>query len=142
MEAPMDFNTPDFDDAKNWISKKRKKHEPWDRILMACKENENGLIMFLKNQQDDNDWPKEITPEVWRILVNNAESEENKTKALDQAEEMAQICNPENEINSKFSVPQSPSSAWQRYANYLKEQDYPEITLRSKEICAYSNNHM
>lgn len=132
MKATKDFSTSEFDDAKNWITKKRKdKHETWDRIRMACKGNENGLITFLKNQQDDNDWPKEITPEVWRILVNNAESEENKTKALDQAEEMAQLCNPDNEINSRFTVPQLPNSAWQRYVKYLREQDYPEITIQN-----------
>ena len=100
---------------------------------MACKENENGLIMFLKNQQDDNDWPKEITPEVWKILVNNAKEEEDKINNLDQSEKMAQICNPDNEINSKFRAPQIPSSAWQRYANYLKEQDYPEVTIKNIE---------
>ena len=82
---------PYFYPCKKWIEVKREKGKEWEDIFYACKKNEEQLAEFLRVRIDEDDWPEEMTCELWKQFVFGMKVAEERSIALQKAGGMATL---------------------------------------------------
>ena len=119
------LNDTKYDRTKGWIKDRRNRQRSWEDIRFAMKKNETGLISFLENRVEEDDWP-EITVEEWYCLVElQKEAEEQR---LEECRAARQCQLNDSEQNLDIRVPDSDRSSWQLYRKHLIEDNGFEET--------------
>lgn len=119
------LNDTKYDRTKGWIKDRRNRQRSWEDIRFAMKKNEAGLISFLENRVEEDDWP-EITVEEWYCLVElQKEAEEQR---LEECRAARQCQLNDSEQNLDIRVPDSDRSSWQLYRKHLIEDNGFEET--------------
>ena len=113
----------EYDDVRHWISKKRNRNIPWESLLYACRDNEEGLKQFLNVQKENDDWPEELSVGGWYDLIRMLKGEEERRKSIQEANRAAEIHDPSCE-NLNLTIPSSPVSSWQLYKKHLLEDNH------------------
>lgn len=73
------YDTPNHDDCRRWIQRRRERGATWEQLQLACKNTEEQLISFLRSRQEEDDWPTFSVAE-WKELVSELEEYEDKQK--------------------------------------------------------------
>ena len=113
----------DYDDCRKWIRKKRNKDMSWEALLLAGKESEEKLGEFIAYKVEDEDWPKSLTVDLWKQLVQAMEESERKKIQLQKAKRMAELRDGTQE-NNRVVIPEDERSSWQLYKKHLKENKH------------------
>lgn len=130
------LNDLKYDLPANWISTRREKDKgryTWDSLRLAGKSDEAGLMAFLERQIEDNDWPEDLTPEIWKELVAREEQNEKDNILRQQVNLQASLTRGEI---SHFTVPAAPFSTWQLYKQRLKDKGYSAQSIHDIEQSA------
>ena len=114
--AMSKYDTPNYDDCRRWIQRRRERGAAWDHLQLACKDTEEQLISFLKSRQEEDDWPTFSVAE-WKELVSELEEYEDKQKNLDfQGNDGALF---DVKQDNGLTVPENEKSSWQLYKKSL-----------------------
>ena len=108
----------EFDKPRTWIKGKRDKGKDWDDIQLGCKKDEKGLMQFLEEEKEDNDWPESMSVDEWKKIIDIFRTFEQREKEYRRHTYSAEIFDPEVE-DQDFFVPRDPSSSWQLYRKKL-----------------------
>ncbi len=116
------FLSEDFIQYSSWIDNARKKEKTWEEIKYACKENEEGLKEFLKNQKENNFWT--IDYETWYEFVEFK-------KDIFENSSPGYIGDPKKPI---MATPTNEGSCWVKYKNKLiNNPNYSTLSIERIE---------
>lgn len=121
------YDNPKYDECRRWIQKRYEKNCTWDQLRLACKNNTEELVAFLKNRVIEDDWPQ-FTVEQWDELVTELEDYENQQKALIFRGSDGALFDVSQDNGLK--VPENERSCWQLYKNGL---GWKEESIRNLE---------
>ena len=124
------FDSPEYDECRRWIEKKREKHVSWDLIKKGGKDSVNYLEVMLRVNQDTNDWP-EISASDWLSLAEEMEYYEAHQERIEFRGNDGALFDL-NQDNC-YAVPQNQYSGWQTYVRKLKDQGWKEESLKNLE---------
>lgn len=124
------FDSPEYDECRRWIEKKREKHVSWDLIKKGGKDSVDYLEEMLRINRDTNDWP-EISNSDWLSLAEEMEYYEANQERIEFRGNDGALFDLEQD--NYYSVPQNPYSGWQTYVKKLKEQGWKEESLKNLE---------
>ncbi|MCM1164168.1 MAG: Z1 domain-containing protein [Muribaculaceae bacterium] len=112
------------DEVTRWFNKNRKKEGfSWERIRLAYKDSEESLKEFLRQQEENNDWPA-LTVDEWYQFID----EQHRTAQEVAQKDGAAVIHAVNELN-ELKVPEDEDSAWQTYRDTLKDKGFPEGSI-------------
>lgn len=125
---PMNFNTPEFDLYRAWVSMARTRDISWDDIFNGY--NAQSLDEFLKRMTDNNFW--NIDAVTWVQLVEHMKSDEDARNVVASRHAATTILGVDQN-NGMFS-PTHPESAWVNYKEkLLKEKGYTQEAVDNIE---------
>ena len=129
----------EYDQCKVWVKKKRTKGVSWEELRYACKADEQGLTQFLNQRKEDDDWPEELSSDLWEQLIQDLRDAEDKRLSLGKP---AIIVSTATEIN-KVTIPEEERSSWQLYRSHLKSVDFSDEAIDSiEDSCLKILKHM
>lgn len=105
-----DYTLPKYDKPREWIKASRDRGYEWDAIMLARKNDDDGLEQFLMNQEDMNFWPTLSTKD-WKTIVSLQKVAEENSKNLSFKKGFALIHN-KSEVNA-VTIPEDQFSSWQ-----------------------------
>ena len=137
------YSLPKYDQARAWIKKSRENHVDWDSIIYARKQDDEGLMCFLSQQEDMNFWPA-LSVEDWKSIVKLEKASEEKTKFIDISKGTALIYDPKQD--NAVTLPTDEYSSWKLYKNKLlsdgfKEESVDEIERATIKILKRISNN-
>jgi hypothetical protein len=124
-----------YDRQRTWIKTTREHDVPWEEIVFARQETEEGLIEFLQQRKMMDFWP-EISANEWYSLVENIKRVEEETVKAEERNISAMLTDESQ--NNVTTVPQEPKSSWQLYKNTLKRKRFKENAIDQIEKSSVS----
>lgn len=131
----MNLNTPKFDEPREFAEKQKNKGKTWDEIRNFKTKNFESNLEWLQDKVEEG-WPEELieSPDTWSRLIElmeEAERESVNQKIIEQ--KGAESATLGNDIDPDFTIPSSPSSAWQKYKSKLLGSGFPKLTANQIE---------
>ena len=126
----IDTTMPVYDKWREWIRNARAYNETWERIKYARRNDEAGLIEFIKMNVMENFYP-EITVQEWYAILELEKNRENDQHQIDIMQEQSVTTN--NRENNEIKIPEDPHSSWQLYKMSLLKKGFKEDSIESIE---------
>ena len=98
----IDTTMPVYDKWREWIRNARAYNETWERIKYARRNDEAGLIEFIKMNVMENFYP-EITVQEWYAILELEKNRENDQHQIDIMQEQSVTTN--NRENNEIKIP-------------------------------------
>lgn len=124
------FDSPEFDECRRWIEKKREKHVSWELIRNGGKDGVDYLERMLEINHETNDWP-EISTSDWLCLAEEMEYYEANQERIEFRGNDGALFDLDQD--NYYSVPQNQYSGWQTYIRKLKDQGWKKDSLKNLE---------
>lgn len=125
------YESPDYDDCRNWIRNARNRGWKWDTIRYAGTSSENGLKDFLEMNKAQNFWKDDLDCKDWYEIVTRQKSAEQRTRVNRFISGQALI--KSEGADNTVSVPTDPDSSWQLYRKKLEEKNFDKETIDTLE---------
>jgi Z1 domain len=118
---------PKFDTCRHIIKKQRLNEKTWDEIYFAGMGNTNALKQFIDINILAEQFPEELTIDLWMEIVTAEKRAEEKTLSLKQEQDTTSLIstNSDNDI----SIPQGDKSSWQLYKNKLLDSGWSKESV-------------
>lgn len=113
-----------YESSRNWIINQNNHNRTWAAIKYGLKGNEEGLINFLKEKEEEEFW--DITIDEWYILVSELERIRNSGQP-------GYIGNPKKPI---LSAPTNSGSCWIKYKEKLERNGFSFESIYNMELSA------
>lgn len=129
------YGNHDFEPCKLWIETQHfQLDEKWDDLYYALKEDDEGLELFLQRQIRTKNWPS-VSVEEWHDSIRRMqEAERTQIGGIIWPDDTNIL--PVDMLN-KYQVPNNPTSSWQIYSKYLREEKHwPETAIDSLQNSA------
>lgn len=110
IDSTMDFYNSEYSQQKGYINDARSKGKSWEEINFCSRNDEKGLVEFLKNQELNSYWS--ITSDTWHLLVS-------KMKAIEQKQSCGYIGKPKTPLKD---TPDKPFNLWTKYRLKLEKK--------------------
>ena len=132
----VDISLNIYDNWRQWIRRSRKHGTEWENIKYGNRHDEEGLLLFIQDQVENNYYEPEITPAIWYALVSSEKNAEEEQRAIEQRTKSSMLVDDSMDNNAQIST--SPGSAWQLYRKHLKEDNgFSEYSLVQIETSCF-----
>lgn len=132
----VDISMPTYDKCRAWIKEHREMNKTWEEIKYGLGKDEKDLASFIDFQIRLNNWPSDLTKEIWYSIVKSEQDAEKNSEITFEKIQSATLI--DSSQDNECRVPTSPQSSWQLYKKHLLNSGWKEESVEEMERATIS----